>query len=207
LFIFFLDFPIYNFCLFYFIVLPRSRYVHASNAVLDVKEQQQAIEQIQVVSHNLSKSVETPTSCDYSRLHNSNKFRISRFRPSGPARSPDSDRSRHMHQLQQTCELDFRTWHTDPLTTVFVVYHTVHPTLYVLLCLLTFGKWTFSLPFTTISDQCSDSYQYAHPSLPLHYLLSSFLVLGSPVPRLKKNCNWTRPRPQKTGPAVPVFHF
>jgi len=33
------------------------------------------------------------------------------------------------------------------------------------------------------------------------------LVLGSPVPRLKKDCNWTGPRPQKTGPAVSVFHF
>ena len=58
----------------------------------------------------------------------------------------------------------------DPLTTVFVVYHAVRPTLYVLLHLLALGKWTFSLPLTTISDQCSDSYLYAHLSLPPLYL-------------------------------------
>ena len=45
----------------------------------------------------------------------------------------------------------------------------MRPTLYVLLHLLTLGKWTFSLPLTTISDQCSDSYLYAHLSLPPLY--------------------------------------
>ena len=58
----------------------------------------------------------------------------------------------------------------DPLITVFVVYHAVCPTLYVLLHLLAFGKWIFSLPLTMISDQCSGSYLYAHPSLPPCYL-------------------------------------
>ena len=33
------------------------------------------------------------------------------------------------------------------------------------------------------------------------------LVFKSPVSRLEKDCNWTRPRPEKTGPAVRSFHF
>ena len=37
--------------------------------------------------------------------------------------------------------------------------------------------------------------------------LRNSLVLWSPVSRLQKDCNWTRPRLQKTGPAVLVFQF
>ena len=90
----------------------------------------------------------------------------------------DTDTSWHM-QLPQTkavhvpgigIERAWRSLPLDPLTTVFVVYHAVCPTLYVLLHLLALGKWTFSLPLTTMSDQCSDSYLYAHPSLPPCYL-------------------------------------
>ena len=38
-----------------------------------------------------------------------------------------------------------------------------------------------------------------------YWELPKALVLGSPVPRLKKDHNWTGPRLQKTGPAVSVF--
>ena len=87
----------------------------------------------------------------------------------------------------------------DPLTTVFVVYHAVRPTFYVLLHLLALGKWTFSLPVTTISDQCSDSYLYANPSLPPRYLAR---LLAAAEPASARDVVDGCARPTTSRPAV-----
>ena len=34
-----------------------------------------------------------------------------------------------------------------------------------------------------------------------------YILFEGPVSRLEKDHNWTRPRPEKTGPAVWSFHF
>ena len=39
------------------------------------------------------------------------------------------------------------------------------------------------------------------------YVDELILVFEGPVSRLEKDHNWTRPRPEKTGPAVQSFHF
>jgi len=75
----------------------------------------------------------------------------------------------------------------------------------------------FNMQFLFVWFHCA-TYNYVCPAKlwaaicwsPLklqHHGSCWILVLGSPVPRLKKDCNWTGPRLQKTRPAVLVFHF
>ena len=65
-------------------------------------------------------------------------------------------------------------------------------------------------PWFTVSALASaSSFIYAEylisDSLHRSTSISLFLVFESPVPRLEKDRDWTRPRPEKTRPAVQVF--